>query len=310
MFMKKVCIFPGQGSQKVGMGKDFYDVFNSAKHIFERANDFLHIDLTNIIFNDPDSLQKTVYAQPALMTVSYAMFNVMALEFDINIKDFSFALGHSLGEYTAIAVNNSFTFEDTLLVLKHRAEAMERAVPEGKGGMCAVLGLTAQQIREIDLGDVSIANDNSAQQVIISGLVEDLELITHKLLDNGAKKVVKLAVSGPFHSPYMVTVSECIKNVLNTIEKRDPIIPIISNVTAKPESDISKISSLLEKQVVTGVRWRESVESLSDFGVDTVIEIGSGTVLSGLCKRINKNLNIFNIETPIDVENLKKQEIL
>ena len=308
--MKKVCVFPGQGSQKVGMGRDFYDAFDSAKLIFERANDFLHMDLKNIIFNDPDSLQKTVYAQPALMTVSYAMFNVMAIEFDISIKDFSFALGHSLGEYTAIAVNNSFSFEDTLLVLKNRAEAMEKAVPDGKGGMCAVLGLTVQKIQQIDLGDVAIANDNSAQQVIISGLVEDLEEITPKLLEHGAKKVVKLSVSGPFHSPYMVTVSECVKNILSTIEKRDPIIPIISNVTAKPECDINKISSLLEKQVVTGVRWRESIESLSDFGVDTVIEIGSGTVLSGLCKRINKDLNVFNIETPVDIENLKRQEIL
>lgn len=308
--MKKVCVFPGQGSQKVGMGKDFYDAFNSAKQIFERADDFLHTNLTNIIFNDPDSLQKTIYAQPALMTVSYAMFNVMAIEFDISIKDFEFALGHSLGEYTAIAVNNSFSFEDTLFILKHRSEAMEKAVPNGKGGMCAVLGLTAQKIREIDLGDVAIANDNSAQQVIISGLIEDLDAVTPRLLEKGAKKVVKLSVSGPFHSPYMVAVSECIKNALSDIEKRNPIVPIISNVTAKPENDINQISLLLEKQVITGVRWRESVESLHDLGVDTVIEIGSGTVLSGLCKRIDRNLNVFNIETPSDIETLKKQGVL
>ena len=231
-----------------------------------------------MIFNDEEKLNKTIFSQVAIMTVSYAIFDVLNSEFGVKITDFKYALGHSLGEYSALAVTNALSFEETLHLLNKRSHAMENALPNGLGGMMAVLGLSVDQIKELDLGDVEIANDNSELQVVLSGMNADLDNLKDILLKHGAKKVVKLNVSGPFHSSYM----ESVKNVLKTENenlksKKNPLIPIIQNVTAKPETDINIITKNLELQVVTGVRWRESVLSFKNLSVDSVLEISSNT---------------------------------
>jgi len=308
--MKKICMFPGQGSQKLGMGKSFYENFRVAKDIFEKADEVLKRNLTEIIFNDDQALKITTNAQPALMVVSYAIFKVLEHEFGVKITDFSYGIGHSLGEYSALTAAGALSFEDTLHLLKVRSEAMEAAVPMRKGGMIACLGLKVADIIRLDLGKVEIANDNSDAQVVLSGMKEDLEVASEILLQNGAKKVVPLDVSGPFHSSYMTPAYEALEKALDKIDVKAPSIPVFANVTAKPNDDPSMIKTLLQDQINHGVRWRESVESFEALGINTAVEIGSGKVLSNLVKRINPNINIYNIEDALDINILKETKII
>ena len=308
--MKKICMFPGQGSQKIGMGKSFYDNFKTAKEVFEEADSVLNKNLTDIIFNDEQALKNTVNSQPALMVVSYAIFSVLKQEFGVKVSDFSYGIGHSLGEYSALTVAEALSFKDALLLLKTRSEAMESSVPNKAGGMIACIGISISDLKKLELGKVEIANDNSEMQVVLSGMQDDLKLASEILLKNGAKKVIPLDVSGPFHSSYMTHAYNVLSKALLSTNVHQPIIPIISNVTAKPVTNPNEIKTLLAEQINHGVKWRESVESFTDLGIECAIEIGSGKVLSGLVKRINKNVNVYNIETIEDLKNLKELNII
>lgn len=303
-------MFPGQGSQKLGMGKSFYENFRVAKDIFTEADEILNRNLTEIIFNDDQALKITTNAQPALMVVSYAIFKVLEQEFDVKITDFSYGIGHSLGEYSALTVTGALSFKDTLTLLKVRSEAMETAVPTGKGGMMACLGLKVSDIKKLPLGQVEIANDNSDAQVVLSGMKEELEIAKEILLQNGAKKVIPLDVSGPFHSSYMTPACKALGEALDKITINPPSVPVFANVTAKPNNDPSVIKTLLKDQINHGVHWRESVESFEPLGVVTAIEIGSGKVLSNLVKRINPNIKTYNIEEVSDITPLKEAKII
>ena len=303
-------MFPGQGSQKIGMGKSFYDNFKIVREIFEEADSVLNKNLTDIIFNNEQELKNTVNSQPALMIVSYAIFSVLKQEFGVHVSDFSYGIGHSLGEYSALTIAESLSFKDALLLLKTRSEAMESSVPNKAGGMIACIGISVSEIKKLNLGKVEIANDNSEMQIVLSGMQEDLKIASEILIQNGAKRVIPLEVSGPFHSSYMTHAYNVLSEELKQCTINVPIIPIISNVTATPVNEPEQIKSLLAEQINHGVRLRESVESFASLGIDSVIEIGSGKVLSGLVKRINKNLNVYNIETIEDLKNLKELNIL
>ena len=301
-------IFPGQGSQIVGMAKEFYNNFDYVREYFLFADDLLRKKLSNIILNGPkDDLDLTENTQPAIFLVSYSIYKVIEKETNFKIKDAKFYAGHSLGEYSALCCAESLNFEQTIKLLKSRGEAMQNAVPKGEGGMMAVLGTEIEMITKI-LNDYkeyecNIANDNSVGQVVISGATKSLELFGNKLKEKKIK-FVNLPVSAPFHCPLMKNATNEMQNKIQDTNFIDPIIDIISNVTASPQNKSQEIKKLLTEQIEKPVRWRESVINMINLGVNSFIEIGPGKVLSGLIKRIDRNVKLNQVNNLTDIKSI------
>ena len=303
-------IFPGQGSQIVGMGKEFYDKFELVKSLFKKADETLNYSISKLILEGPkEELDLTVNTQPAIFLISYSIFNVIKKEFNINLNKAKYFAGHSLGEYSALSCAGYLNFSETLKILRIRGDAMQNSVPKGEGGMVAVLGSTVEVIEKILEDNKSkfiaqIANDNSDGQIVLSGKTQDLEKLTELLKENSIKNI-KLPVSAPFHCSLMSKATEIMTEELNKISFSNGINKLISNVTAEVISNTEDLKSLLIKQIENRVRWRESVINMIDNNVDQFIEIGPGKVLSGLVKRINRRIKINTINSLEDIENLK-----
>ncbi len=296
-------VFPGQGSQYLKMGKDFYDSFEDVRKLHEKVNEKLGFNLTNIIFNDEEKLNLTQYTQPALVLTSYIIYKVFRDKKGITPN---FVAGHSLGEFTALAVADSISLEDAVYITYIRGKLMQSAVPEGKGLMAAVIGLDSEKIEEILKtidGVVEIANYNSYEQTVISGEKEAVEKAIEILKNQGAKKLVPLTVSVPAHSSMLKEKAKEFSEYLDKIRIKDAEIPVISNVYAKPIKKSDEIKSELKVHFYSPVRWVQTVEYLVSQGVNEIYEIGPKKVLTGLIKRINKDINLKNIETLQDVEN-------
>jgi len=302
-------IFPGQGSQLVGMGKQFFDKFDLVKGLFKEADNILDTPLTKIILEGPkEELDLTVNAQPSIFLVSYSIFQVIKKEFDIDLNKAKYFSGHSLGEYSALSCAGYLNFSDTIKLLRARGKAMQNAVPKGEGGMVAVLGSTVDIIEKIlkDHGNdntVEIANDNSEGQIVLSGKNVDLDKLIEVLKNNNIKNI-KLPVSAPFHCKLMNKATEVMKKEIETVNFQDSNINLISNVTANEIADKNELKELLIKQVENRVRWRESVINMIEKNINQFIEIGPGKVLSGLIKRINKSVKINTINNEIDIKDL------
>ena len=302
-------IFPGQGSQIVGMGKDFYKNFIEVKNYFERANELLNKNLTKIIFDDLNNeLGQTENTQPAIFLVSYSIFKTIVKETEFNINDAKYFAGHSLGEYSALCCANSISFDQTIRLLKYRGKAMQNAVPNNEGGMVAVLGANINNIKKIleenkDKYSCYIANDNSIGQIVVSGKIDSIDFFSQDLKKNKIK-YIKLPVSAPFHCPLMKNATNDMKSIILETEFKDPTHNIISNVTAKPVSNSDEIKKLLIEQIEKPVRWRESVLNMIGSGINHFIEVGPDKVLSSLVKRIDRNINSNHINTLADFKNL------
>ena len=300
-------VFPGQGSQKIGMVKEFYEKYDLAKQIFKDADAILNVPITKIIFEGPDNqLNLTENTQPAIFLASYCIFEIIKKEFGYDFKKFKYFAGHSLGEYSALACVGSISFEDTLKILQKRGKFMQEAVPSGEGAMLVVLGISSKELDKIlkenkDNYECFIANDNSQLQVVVSGLKKDINLLSEDL-NNKKIKNLKLNVSAPFHCKYMRKASERIASFINDLKINELEKPIISNVTAKETSSSKEIKLLLISQIEKKVRWRECVEYMTNNGVKNFVEIGPGKVLSGLIKRIDKNVNVSSINSEEDIK--------
>jgi len=304
----RAVIFPGQGSQYVGMGSDFYKKFDLAKKTFEIVDKTLGFSLTNIILNGPEEeLKLTKNTQPAIMTIGVCIFNVLNQKFDFNLNNAKFFAGHSLGEYTALVCSGSLTIEKAAYLLHERGKSMQDAVPAGQGAMMAILGMTVSEIeKEINLFPkekiCEIANDNSNSQVVISGEKNVIKILNENLKKK-KKKGILLPVSAPFHCSLMKKAAENMKDKIENTSFLKPKPSIISNVTAKEEVDVNKIKPLLIDQITSRVRWKESVNYMIKQGVEDFLEIGPGKVLSGLVKKINKDVKISNINSIEDIKN-------
>ena len=303
-------IFPGQGSQMVGMGKEFYDKFDLVKNLFKEADDTLNFPISKLILEGPKGeLDLTVNTQPAIFLVSYSIYNVIKKEFNIDLSKAKYFAGHSLGEYSALSCAGYLNFSDTLKILRIRGDAMQNSVPKGEGGMVAVLGSTVEIIEKI-LKDneqnlsIQIANDNSEGQIVLSGKTDDLDKLILILKENTIKNI-KLPVSAPFHCRLMNKATNIMSNELNKLNFIEGENKLISNVTANEISNTSELKDLLVKQIENRVRWRESVINMINNDVNHFIEIGPGKVLSGLVKRINKEVKIDAINNQGDIEGLK-----
>ena len=303
-------IFPGQGSQIVGMGKEFYDKFDLVKNLFKEADEVLQYPISKLILEGPkEELDLTVNTQPALFLISYSIFNVVKNEFNINLNKAKYFAGHSLGEYSALSSAGYLSFSDTLKILRIRGDAMQNSVPKGKGGMVAVLGSTVEIIEKILIDNeqkfkAQIANDNSEGQVVLSGKKEDLDNLILALKESSIKNI-KLPVSAPFHCSLMSNATKIMQEELSKISFKDSENKLISNVTAEEIANVDELKGLLIKQIENRVRWRESVINMIKNDVNHFIEIGPGKVLSGLVKRINREVKIDTINNQEDIENLK-----
>ena len=303
-------IFPGQGSQMVGMGKEFYDKFDLVKNLFKEADDTLNFSISKLILEGPkEELDLTVNTQPAIFLVSYSIYNVIKKEFNIDLSKAKYFAGHSLGEYSALSCAGYLNLSETLKILRIRGDAMQNSVPKGEGGMVAVLGSTVEIIEKI-LKDneqnlsIQIANDNSEGQIVLSGKTDDLDKLILILKENTIKNI-KLPVSAPFHCRLMNKATNIMSNELNKLNFIEGENKLISNVTANEISNTSELKDLLVKQIENRVRWRESVINMINNDVNHFIEIGPGKVLSGLVKRINKEVKIEAINNQGDIEGLK-----
>ena len=296
-------VFPGQGSQTVGMASEFFNEFVYVKELFQRADEVLNQSISKLILEGPlEELNKTENTQPSIFLVSYSIFEVLKKENKIDLKKIKYFAGHSLGEYSALQ------FEDTIRLLKERGKAMQSAVPEGKGGMVAILKSNLETVNNILIENKNnykcfVANDNSEGQIVISGLNNDLELLINDLKQKSIKNI-KLPVSAPFHCSLMKSATNIMENEIKNANLKNPICGIISNVTAKETKDASEIKQLLVRQIENPVRWRESVLYLSKNGVGKILEIGPGKVLSGLIRRIDKSISVGAINNLEDMQNI------
>ena len=303
-------IFPGQGSQSIGMGKEFFEKYRLVKNLFKEADESLGISLSKIILEGPkEELDLTINTQPAIFLVSYSIFQVMKTEFNINLNEAKYFAGHSLGEYSALSSANYLNFSDTIKLLRARGESMQNAVPKGEGGMLAVLGSKVEVIENILKENekdftVEIANDNSEGQIVLSGKNNDLTRLIQLLKIQNIKNI-KLPVSAPFHCKLMKKSTEIMKKKIEEMNFQESKNKLISNVTAKEIINQEELKKLLIEQIESRVRWRESVINMISKGVDHFIEIGPGKVLSGLIKRINKNVKINTINNDSDIKDLK-----
>ena len=303
-------IFPGQGSQFVGMGKEFYDRFDIVKKLFKEADEALGLSLSKIILEGPkEELDLTANTQPAIFLISYSIFQVIKEEFNKDLHKAKFFAGHSLGEYSAIACAGYLDFQDTIKILKIRGDAMQNSVPKGEGGMVAVLGATIENIEKI-LEDnkndffAEIANDNSEGQIVLSGKIQDLEKLNAVLKVNKIKNI-KLPVSAPFHCSLMNKATDIMKEELVKLKFKKGSNPLISNITADEIFNADELKDLLIMQIENRVRWRESIINMIGKDINQFIEIGPGKVLSGLVKRVSKEVEVSSINNEEDIKNIK-----
>ena len=298
-------LFPGQGSQIVGMGSEFYNNYEIVKKIFKEADEKLNYKISKIILEGPDSeLRLTQNTQPAILTVSYSIFSVLKKEFNFEFKSTKFFAGHSLGEYSALVCSESLDFKDALFLLFERGKSKQESVPVGKGSMIAVLGLKKnEKFNEAKgKGICEIANDNAEGQTIVSGNIESINLLQDVLKKN-KKKFIPLNVSAPFHCSLMKPAADIMKDKINSINFKKPKFQIVCNVTSQPEDNPENIKKLLIEQICSSVRWRESLINISNNSVKNFIEIGPGKVLSGMVKRTIKDINCFSINSIDDMKN-------
>ena len=303
-------IFPGQGSQIVGMGKEFYDKFDIVKRLFNEADEALGLSLSKIILEGPkEELDLTTNTQPAIFLISYSIFQIIKKEFNIDLHKAKFFAGHSLGEYSALACAGYLDFQDTIKILKIRGDAMQNSIPKGEGGMVAVLGATIENIEKI-LADnkndflAEIANDNSEGQIVLSGKIHDLEKLSAVFKADKIKNI-KLPVSAPFHCSLMNKATDIMKQELVKLEFKKGRNSLISNITADEIFNADELKDLLIKQIENRVRWRESVINMINKDVNQFIEIGPGKVLSGLVKRISKEVEVSSINNEENIRNIK-----
>ena len=305
-------IFPGQGSQVVGMGLEFYSNFEIVKKIFHTADQKLDFKISKLILEGPDNeLKLTKNTQPAILTVSFAIFTVLKKEFNFDFEQTKFFAGHSLGEYSALVSSNSLEFSDALSLVYKRGQAMQEAVPIGAGGMLAVLG---QKISDIEnyLKDISpggiceIANDNAEGQTIVSGNSQGIDELK-KILIKNKKRTIPLSVSAPFHCSLMKPAASQMEELINKTKFNIPSFEIISNVTSLPIKDPKDIKKLLIQQIFSSVKWRESIINISKNGVNNFFEIGPGKVLTGMVKRTLKDINCFSLNSINDMKNISNE---
>ena len=301
-------LFPGQGSQVVGMGSEFYNNFNLAKKIFKQADEVLNYPISKMILEGPeDQLQLTQNTQPAILTVSYSIFKIMKNEFGIDFKTFKNFAGHSLGEYSALVCSESLNLNDALYLLHERGKAMQSAVPVGKGSMIAVLGLKIEEVvnelhnKKNIKGICEIANDNADGQLIISGDKESIQSLQLTLKEKKIK-TIPLKVSAPFHCSLMKPAAEIMKKKISEIKFNKPLFEIVNNVTAKVEKEPNIVKSLLIDQIFSTVKWRESLIYMSNTGIKNFVEIGPGKALTGMVKRTIKDSNCFSINSIADIK--------
>ena len=303
-------IFPGQGSQIVGMGKEFFDKYDIVKKLFQEADDTLGFNLSKIILEGPkDELDLTANTQPAIFLISYSIFQVIKDQFNINLNNAKYFAGHSLGEYSALSCAKYLDFNQTIRILRTRGEAMQNSVPKGEGGMLAVLGSKIENVEKILKNNEKnfkafIANDNTDGQIVISGKIDDLEKLSD-ILKNEKIKNIKLPVSAPFHCNLMVKATKIMSSELEKIRFQESNNVLISNVTANEITNVNELKNLLINQIEKRVRWRESVINMINKGVNQFIEIGPGKVLTGLVKRIDKNVKTISINDISDIKSLK-----
>ena len=301
-------MFPGQGSQVIGMAKEFYDRYSFVKNIFKKADEILEFPISKLILEGPsDQLNITENTQPSIFLVSYSIFSVVKSEFNIDLNKAKYFAGHSLGEYSALTAANSIDFENAIRLLKKRGRSMQLAVPFGKGAMIAILGQEIKDIEKILLNigveNCQIANDNCPGQIVVSGTLSEI----NKLIDTLKKlsiKNIKLPVSAPFHCKLMKTSTEIMKKEINNTKFNTPSPKIISNVNALEQDNIDTIKNLLIEQIESTVKWRESVQYMIKNGVKKFIEIGPGKVLTGLVKRIDKNVESYSINNDEDIKKI------
>lgn len=306
--MTRAFVFPGQGSQAVGMGQELAAAFPASKQVFDEVDDALSQDLSGLMANGPeDELTLTENAQPALMAVSIAALRALEAESGKSLADLAGCVaGHSLGEYSALAAAGTFSVADTARLLKARGQAMQRAVPVGQGAMAALIGAELDQAQDIAAraaeGEIcETANDNAPGQVVLSGATGAVERAVAIAGDEGIRRAVMLPVSAPFHCAMMAPAADEMAARLADVDMKPPAVPLIANVTASPVTDPSDIRNLLVQQVTATVRWRESVQAMAGDGVDALVEVGAGKVLSGLARRIDKGLGAATVGTPEDV---------
>jgi len=302
-------VFPGQGSQDVGMGRELADKFSAAAEVFAEVDEALGEKLSQIIFEGPkDTLTLTQNAQPALMAVSMAVMRVLEKEYGFSLRDkVRYVAGHSLGEYSALAAAGAISLADTARLLRLRGRAMQAAVPVGQGAMAALLGVgleAAQTVAaEAAQGDVcQVANDNEPMQVVLSGSKTAIDRVAEIGKKHGVRRAVPLPVSAPFHCELMQPAADAMAEALAKVEIKPPLVPVIANVLASPVNDPDEIRNLLVEQVTGTVRWRETVNYMSENGIGEVYEIGAGKVLSGLCGRIDKSMKAMSVGAPADLE--------
>ena len=306
-------LFPGQGSQVVGMGSEFHANFELVKKIFKEADENLNYPISKLILEGPENdLQLTKNTQPAILTVSYSIFKVLKDEFNFDFSSFKYFAGHSLGEYSALVCAESLSFNDALYLLYERGKAMQEAVPVGKGKMIAILGIKIEEIINIlkstegEKGVCEIANDNAEGQVIVSGNKERVESLQSILKDRKIKSI-PLKVSAPFHCSLMKPAENSMKDKIVKTKFINPLFKIINNVTATPENNSENIKELLVKQISSTVKWRDSIINMSSSGVKNFIELGPGKALSGMIKRTIKEANCFSINSIADIKNLTNE---
>ena len=305
-------VFPGQGSQYVGMGKDLFDSFPEIKVIFEEVNNALDQNLSRLIFDGPDDeLILTENAQPAIMTIGIAIIEILnSRGFSVD-KISNISAGHSLGEYTSLTALNSLSLTDTAKLLRLRGKAMQNSFPSGEGAMAAILGLDIDEVRKtINCSEIKnvcqVANDNAPGQIVISGEINAVNGIIKLLKEKGVKKAIELPVSAPFHCDLMNDAKEIMKNELMNIVLNKPIIPIVQNTTVDATEDIETIKNNLVNQVTATVRWRETMEKFKELGVTSIIEVGAGNVLTNLAKRSAPNLQRFTLNSKESLENFMR----
>ena len=302
-------IFPGQGSQSVGMAKDLYNKFNTVKDLFNKADETLKFSITKLILEGPsEKLNETENTQPAIFLVGFSIFQLVKKDFGIQLNKARYFAGHSLGEYTALACAEVLNFSETLNLLRKRGKSMQESVPKGEGGMAAILGSTPDQIEKIINENEKnykcyIANDNSNGQQVVSGKLNDIDLLMTDLKKNNIKSI-KLPVSAPFHCKLMSNATKIMQNEIQKSDFKNPKNTLISNVTNQEVNDSSLLKELLIKQIESRVRWRENVNLMIEKGTKKFIEIGPGKVLSGLIKRIDKNVIINSINSEEDIKKI------
>ena len=306
--MTRAFIFPGQGSQVVGMGKELANAYPVAREVFEEVDEALNRNLSKLIFEGPeDELTLTENAQPAIMATSVAIMRILSVVggFDL-AREASHVAGHSLGEYSALAVAGAFSLSDAARILQSRGRAMQAAVPLGEGAMAVFMGLSLDDADAVaeeaaNYGVCDFANDNAPGQVVVSGSKISIEKAIVLAKKKGARRAIMLPVSAPFHCALMAPAADVLSEVLSEIVMENPIVPIVSNVIAEAVTDAGRIRELLVEQVTGRVRWRECVLAMKHAGVSEFIEIGAGKILSGLVRRIDRDLIVSNVDTPEDV---------